>query len=117
MLTMQARDSDHGNTDPVDWCVCTWTALHQPWMTKDDGHDRYLQGRPEEAASLLNQSEEETRECFGEESERRLIVTYGDLAWLNYHTGDYTQSHTHCQRVEDILIHYETTQKSFDPLA
>ncbi|XP_067432180.1 interferon-induced protein with tetratricopeptide repeats 5-like isoform X1 [Thunnus thynnus] len=72
----------------------------------------YLQGRPEEAASLLNQSEEETRECFGEESERRLIVTYGDLAWLNYHTGDYTQSHTHCQRVEDILVKYPTSSSS-----
>ncbi|XP_071401817.1 interferon-induced protein with tetratricopeptide repeats 5-like [Centroberyx affinis] len=64
---------------------------------------RYLQDRPKEAASLLSQSEDKIRECFGEESERRLIVTYGDLAWLSYHTGDYTQSDTYCRRVEDIL--------------
>ncbi|XP_078147087.1 interferon-induced protein with tetratricopeptide repeats 5-like [Centroberyx gerrardi] len=69
---------------------------------------RYLQGRPEEAASLLSQSEEKTRECFGEESERRLIVTYGDLAWLSYHSGDFTQSDTYCRRVEDILVKYPT---------
>ncbi|XP_071383545.1 interferon-induced protein with tetratricopeptide repeats 5-like [Centroberyx affinis] len=69
---------------------------------------RYLQDKPEEAMSLLSQSEEKTRECFGEESERRLIVTYGDLAWLSYHTGDFTQSDTYCLRVEDILVKYPT---------
>uniref|UniRef100_A0A3Q0T5J5 Uncharacterized protein n=1 Tax=Amphilophus citrinellus TaxID=61819 RepID=A0A3Q0T5J5_AMPCI len=62
---------------------------------------RYLQGKPEEALSLLIESEEKTKECYGEESERRLIVTYGDLAWLKYHTKDYTQSQTYCQRVTD----------------
>ncbi|XP_038591447.1 interferon-induced protein with tetratricopeptide repeats 5-like isoform X2 [Micropterus salmoides] len=67
---------------------------------------RYLQGRRQEAMSLLNQSEEKTRECYGEESERRLIVTYGDQAWLKYHTGDYKQSHSYCQRVDDILVKY-----------
>ncbi|XP_071759707.2 interferon-induced protein with tetratricopeptide repeats 5-like isoform X1 [Centroberyx gerrardi] len=69
---------------------------------------RYLQGRPEEAASLLSQSEEKTRECFGEESERRLIVIYGDRAWLSYHTGDFTQSDKYWRRVEDILVKYPT---------
>uniref|UniRef100_A0A3P9AYN6 Interferon-induced protein with tetratricopeptide repeats 5 n=1 Tax=Maylandia zebra TaxID=106582 RepID=A0A3P9AYN6_9CICH len=38
-----------------------------------------------EALSLLNQSEETIRERHGDESERRLIVTYGDMAWLKYH--------------------------------
>lgn len=64
---------------------------------------RYLQGKPEEALSLLTESEEKTRECYGRESELRLIVTYGDLAWLKYHTEDYEQSQTYCQRVADIL--------------
>ncbi|XP_047464810.1 interferon-induced protein with tetratricopeptide repeats 5-like [Mugil cephalus] len=64
---------------------------------------RYLQGKPDEALSLLSQSEEKTRECYGEDCERRLIVTYGDMAWLIYHTGDSTQSQSYCQRVEDIL--------------
>ncbi|XP_071780600.2 interferon-induced protein with tetratricopeptide repeats 5-like isoform X1 [Centroberyx gerrardi] len=73
---------------------------------------RYLQGRPKEAASLLSQSEEETRECFGEESELRLIVTYGDLAWLSYHTGDFTQSDTYCRRVEDILVKHPTSSST-----
>ncbi|XP_071317978.1 interferon-induced protein with tetratricopeptide repeats 1-like [Trachinotus anak] len=69
---------------------------------------RYLQDRPEEAESLLNQSEEKTRECFGEESERRLTVMFGDLAWLKYHSGDYKESETSCQRVDDILNITET---------
>ncbi|XP_070782866.1 interferon-induced protein with tetratricopeptide repeats 5-like [Enoplosus armatus] len=69
---------------------------------------RYLQGRPEEAVALLNQSEETTKECYGEESERRLIVTYGDLAWLKYHTGDITQSQSYCQKVDNILLKYPT---------
>ncbi|XP_076616339.1 antiviral innate immune response effector IFIT1-like [Chaetodon auriga] len=69
---------------------------------------RYLQGRPEEAVSLLKQSEKITRESYGEENLRRLIVTYGDLAWLKYHTGDYTQSQSYCQAVEDILLTYPT---------
>ncbi|XP_039991097.1 interferon-induced protein with tetratricopeptide repeats 5-like isoform X2 [Xiphias gladius] len=67
---------------------------------------RYLQDQLEEAESLLNQSEEKTRECFGEESEPRLIVTYGDLAWLKYHIGDDEQSQAYCQRVHDILVKY-----------
>ncbi|XP_056222607.1 interferon-induced protein with tetratricopeptide repeats 5-like isoform X1 [Seriola aureovittata] len=69
---------------------------------------RYLQDRPKDAVSLLNQSEEKTRECYGQESEQRLIVTYGDLAWLKYHTGDYTQSESYCQRVDNILVKYPT---------
>ncbi|KAK2820753.1 hypothetical protein Q5P01_023712 [Channa striata] len=67
---------------------------------------RYLQGQLEEAESLLSQSEEKTRELYGEESERHLIVTYGDLAWLKYHTGDYAQSQTYWQRVQDILVKF-----------
>uniref|UniRef100_A0A3Q0SGL0 Uncharacterized protein n=1 Tax=Amphilophus citrinellus TaxID=61819 RepID=A0A3Q0SGL0_AMPCI len=59
---------------------------------------RYLQDQPEEALSLLNQSEETILEWYGDESERRLIVTYGDMAWLKYHTRDYTQSQSYCQR-------------------
>ncbi|XP_071383541.1 interferon-induced protein with tetratricopeptide repeats 5-like [Centroberyx affinis] len=70
---------------------------------------RYLQDKPEEAMSLLSQSEEKTRECFGEESELRLIVMNGDLAWLSYQTGDFTQSDTYCLRVEDILVKYPTS--------
>ncbi|XP_029933219.1 interferon-induced protein with tetratricopeptide repeats 5-like [Myripristis murdjan] len=73
---------------------------------------RYLQDRPEEAVLLLNQSEERTRERFGEESERWLIVTYGDLAWLSYHTGDYTLCEAYCGRVEDILLRNPTSSPS-----
>uniref|UniRef100_A0A8P4KQL0 Interferon-induced protein with tetratricopeptide repeats 12 n=1 Tax=Dicentrarchus labrax TaxID=13489 RepID=A0A8P4KQL0_DICLA len=65
---------------------------------------RYLQDRKEEAVALLNQSEEKTRECFTEDSERRLIVTYGDLAWLKYQTGDYT----HCCPSFSLQAKYPT---------
>ncbi|XP_030611549.1 interferon-induced protein with tetratricopeptide repeats 5-like [Archocentrus centrarchus] len=69
---------------------------------------RYLQDQQEEALSHLNQSEETITERYADESERRLIVTYGDMAWLKYHTGDYTQSQSYCQRVEDQLLKYTT---------
>ncbi|XP_039463189.1 interferon-induced protein with tetratricopeptide repeats 5-like [Oreochromis aureus] len=69
---------------------------------------RYLQDQQEEALSLLNQSEETIRESYGDESERRLIVTYGDMAWLKYHVGNFAQSQSYCQRVEDILVKYPT---------
>uniref|UniRef100_A0A3Q4M9C3 Uncharacterized protein n=1 Tax=Neolamprologus brichardi TaxID=32507 RepID=A0A3Q4M9C3_NEOBR len=65
---------------------------------------QYLQDQREEALSLLNQSEETIRERHGDESERRLIVTYGDMAWLKYHAGDFAQSQSYCQKVEDILV-------------
>ncbi|XP_039463156.1 interferon-induced protein with tetratricopeptide repeats 1-like isoform X1 [Oreochromis aureus] len=63
----------------------------------------FLQDQREEALSLLNQSEETIRESYGDESEKRLIVTYGDMAWLKYHVGDFAQSQSYCQRVEDTL--------------
>ncbi|KAL4008197.1 hypothetical protein ACER0C_002049 [Sarotherodon galilaeus] len=69
---------------------------------------RYLQDQHEEALKLLNQSEETIRESYGDQSERRLIVTYGDMAWLKYHDGDFAQSQSYCQRVEDILVKYPT---------
>uniref|UniRef100_A0A3P9AZD6 Interferon-induced protein with tetratricopeptide repeats 5 n=1 Tax=Maylandia zebra TaxID=106582 RepID=A0A3P9AZD6_9CICH len=67
-------------------------------------HLKYLQNQREEALSLLNQSEETIRERHGDESERRLIVTYGDMAWLKYHAGDFAQSQSYCKKVEDILV-------------
>ncbi|XP_076737122.1 antiviral innate immune response effector IFIT1-like isoform X2 [Maylandia zebra] len=69
---------------------------------------RYLQDQREEALKLLNQSEETIRESYGDESEKRLIVTYGDMAWMKYHDGDFAQSQSYCQRVEDILVKYAT---------
>ncbi|KAM6896909.1 interferon-induced protein with tetratricopeptide repeats 5-like [Xenentodon cancila] len=69
---------------------------------------RYLQGQPEKALPLLTQAEQKIRECYGEESERRLIVTYGDLAWLMYHTADQRQAYIYCQRVQDILSKHPT---------
>ncbi|XP_041830675.1 uncharacterized protein LOC121632924 [Melanotaenia boesemani] len=76
---------------------------------------RYLQGQPEEALSLLTQSEQTTKECYGEENERRLIVTYGDLAWLKYHTGDYQQSQSYWQKVQDILVCTQLGPEHPDP--
>uniref|UniRef100_A0AAZ1Y5L5 Uncharacterized protein n=1 Tax=Oreochromis aureus TaxID=47969 RepID=A0AAZ1Y5L5_OREAU len=44
---------------------------------------------------LKHQSDTDTTSCqvesYGDESERRLIVTYGDMAWLKYHDGDFVK--------------------------
>ncbi|XP_061563955.1 interferon-induced protein with tetratricopeptide repeats 5-like [Cololabis saira] len=69
---------------------------------------RYLQGQPEMGLPLLSQAEQKIRECHGGESERRLIVAYGDLAWFKYHTGDQTEAHAYCQKVQDILSKHPT---------
>lgn len=94
-LSTRLQDQTDGDLDQQDTTDHCFSFL---------AYVRYLQDRPEEAMVLLHQSEERTRERFGEESERRLIVTYGDLAWLSYHTGDYAQSEAYCCRVEDILL-------------
>uniref|UniRef100_A0A3B5KPJ4 Interferon-induced protein with tetratricopeptide repeats 5 n=1 Tax=Xiphophorus couchianus TaxID=32473 RepID=A0A3B5KPJ4_9TELE len=65
-----------------------------------------LLNRPDEALKQLLKSQQTTEEVYGEDSERRLIVTYGDLAWLNYHTGNFTKSQTYYQRAQDILKKY-----------
>ncbi|RVE59242.1 hypothetical protein OJAV_G00186490 [Oryzias javanicus] len=71
---------------------------------------RYLQGQPEEALELFNQSEERTREVY--DDERRFIVMYGDMAWLKYHTGDLEGAQRLCQRVEDILRRHPAASDS-----
>uniref|UniRef100_A0A3Q0SGA5 Interferon-induced protein with tetratricopeptide repeats 15 n=1 Tax=Amphilophus citrinellus TaxID=61819 RepID=A0A3Q0SGA5_AMPCI len=65
-------------------------------------HSYNFLDQQEEALSHLNQSEETITERYADESERRLIVTYGDMAWLKYHTGDYTQSQSYCQRLPSL---------------
>ncbi|XP_007572822.1 interferon-induced protein with tetratricopeptide repeats 5-like isoform X1 [Poecilia formosa] len=70
---------------------------------------RYHQNQPDEALKLLLKSEQTTKEVYLEDSERRLIVTYGDLAWLYYHTGKFTKSQKYCQRAQDVLIKYPTS--------
>ncbi|XP_030630940.1 interferon-induced protein with tetratricopeptide repeats 5-like [Chanos chanos] len=63
---------------------------------------KYLLGSSQEALTYLQKSVELTKECQGEDSERNLIVTYGDLAWLHYHTGDYTQCESYLGKLKDI---------------
>ncbi|KAM9700080.1 LOW QUALITY PROTEIN: interferon-induced protein with tetratricopeptide repeats 1-like, partial [Menidia menidia] len=67
---------------------------------------RFLQGAPEEAQALLDQSQQELEEVYGPKGDRRLLVTYGDQAWLSYHRGDFVQAESYCQRVEDILLKF-----------
>ncbi|XP_051795518.1 interferon-induced protein with tetratricopeptide repeats 5-like [Acanthochromis polyacanthus] len=76
---------------------------------------RYLQVRPQEALALLSQSEDRTRECYGEDSERRLIVTYGDMAWMHYHHGDHKQAESYCSRVQHTLEKHPSGSSEFLP--
>uniref|UniRef100_A0A3P8SKK7 Interferon-induced protein with tetratricopeptide repeats 15 n=1 Tax=Amphiprion percula TaxID=161767 RepID=A0A3P8SKK7_AMPPE len=75
----------------------------------------YLQGRPQEALALLSQSEDRTRECYGDDSERRLIVTYGDMAWIHYHHGDQKQAESYCSRVQHILVKHPSGSSELLP--
>ncbi|KAM9425095.1 interferon-induced protein with tetratricopeptide repeats 10 isoform 2-T2 [Pholidichthys leucotaenia] len=75
---------------------------------------RFLQGQPDDAESLLIQSEEMIEEVYGMENQR-FVVIYGDRAWLKYHAKDYSQSETYCQRVQDILSKYSTDSSVLPP--
>ncbi|XP_030630939.1 interferon-induced protein with tetratricopeptide repeats 5-like [Chanos chanos] len=73
---------------------------------------KYLLGSSQEALTYLQKSVELTKDYRGEDSERHLIVTYGDLAWLHYHTGDYTQCESYLGKLKDIREKFPTKSTS-----
>ncbi len=49
------------------------------------GYVKFLLGRKEEVLTHLIQSETLIKENLGLNSDKTLIVTYGNFAWINYH--------------------------------
>lgn len=80
-------------------------------LTKKDGLARtysalayiqYLLGFHEEAHNNLMTSMELHMECHGDEFHKTLIVTYGNLAWLNYHMKNYTECESYLKKLQKI---------------
>ncbi|KAJ7987737.1 hypothetical protein DPEC_G00329590 [Dallia pectoralis] len=63
---------------------------------------KYLKGDPEEAMANLLKAEQLTREHCGGDLEKCLIVTYGDLAWLQYHVGYYIKCQSYLDKLDKI---------------
>ncbi|KAG5262850.1 hypothetical protein AALO_G00279580 [Alosa alosa] len=69
---------------------------------------RYLQGFPDDALTNLVKSEEFTREYQGDDRERFLIVTYGNLAWLHHHLGSYSECESYLEKLVSIKEKFPT---------
>ncbi|KAI7797230.1 interferon-inducible protein IFI58, partial [Triplophysa rosa] len=63
---------------------------------------KFLQGFQEEALSNIMTSLKLYKECHEEEFNKSLIVTYGNLAWINYHMKNYTDCESYLQKVQKI---------------
>ncbi|KAL0984135.1 hypothetical protein UPYG_G00137570 [Umbra pygmaea] len=73
---------------------------------------KYLKGFREEAMADLLKSEELTREYYGRDCEKHLIVTYGDLTWLHYHMGDYVKCQSYLEKLDEIKNKFPTDSMS-----
>ncbi|XP_026869302.2 interferon-induced protein with tetratricopeptide repeats 5-like [Electrophorus electricus] len=63
---------------------------------------RYLLGSPKEALIKLEESVALTRECHENNCDKWLIVTYGNLAWIQYHIKCYTECESYLDKLRDI---------------
>ncbi|KAI7796533.1 interferon-inducible protein IFI58, partial [Triplophysa rosa] len=63
---------------------------------------KYLLGSYEEALTNLQKSEELTKDCYGDNCEERLIVTYGNFAWLHFHMEHNTECKSYLDKLKEI---------------
>ncbi|XP_065098901.1 interferon-induced protein with tetratricopeptide repeats 10 [Paramisgurnus dabryanus] len=73
---------------------------------------KFLQGFQEEALNNLMTSVKLYIECHEEEFHKTLIVTYGNLAWLNYHMNNYTECESYLQKLQTIDEKHSTKASS-----
>ncbi len=66
------------------------------------GYVKFLLGRKEEVLTHLIQSETLIKENLGLNSDKTLIVTYGNFAWINYHMKNYTESESYLMKLQKI---------------
>ncbi|KAL6475173.1 hypothetical protein MHYP_G00162130 [Metynnis hypsauchen] len=63
---------------------------------------KYLLGFPTEALSNLQKCEELTKEYRENDCDKWLIVTYGNMAWLQYHMKSYAECESYVEKLRDI---------------
>ncbi|XP_076856329.1 interferon-induced protein with tetratricopeptide repeats 5-like [Brachyhypopomus gauderio] len=63
---------------------------------------KYLLGSPKEALTKLEESVALTKQCHENNCDKWLIVTYGNLAWVQYHMECYTECERYLGKLRDI---------------
>ncbi|GCB75985.1 hypothetical protein scyTo_0015404 [Scyliorhinus torazame] len=61
-----------------------------------------LQGNCEEAIQNLKEAKKILRENHEEEFDKRIIITYGNCAWVYYHMGQLTEAQSYLDKLETI---------------
>ncbi|XP_072335080.1 interferon-induced protein with tetratricopeptide repeats 1-like isoform X2 [Scyliorhinus torazame] len=61
-----------------------------------------LQGKCEEAIQNLSTAETILRENHEDEFDKRIIITYGNYAWVYYHKGQLTKAQSYLDKLERI---------------
>ncbi|XP_072335101.1 interferon-induced protein with tetratricopeptide repeats 5-like [Scyliorhinus torazame] len=61
-----------------------------------------LQGNCEEAIQNLKEAEKVLRENHEDEFNKRIIVTYGNYAWVYYHMGQLTEAQSYLDKLERV---------------
>ncbi|KAM9394649.1 interferon-induced protein with tetratricopeptide repeats 1-like isoform 1-T1 [Salvelinus alpinus] len=63
----------------------------------------YALGSTEDALHCLKKAEEAIRQSRQDGVELRLVVHYGNVAWVHYHQGELTESQTYVEKVGRLL--------------
>ncbi|XP_065098657.1 interferon-induced protein with tetratricopeptide repeats 5-like [Paramisgurnus dabryanus] len=63
---------------------------------------KYLLGSYKEALTNLKKSVELTKDFYGDNCDEKLIVTYGNFAWLHFHMTQYAECKSYLEKLKDI---------------
>uniref|UniRef100_A0A3B1JYC6 Uncharacterized protein n=1 Tax=Astyanax mexicanus TaxID=7994 RepID=A0A3B1JYC6_ASTMX len=72
---------------------------------------RYLYGDLVEALADLRKSEDLAKRHFGKRSEKFLMVTYGDFAWLYFHMGKVSLAEYYLKKVDEIRVKFGSSNE------
>ncbi|XP_037651298.1 interferon-induced protein with tetratricopeptide repeats 1-like [Sebastes umbrosus] len=70
------------------------------------GFIQYKLGLTEDAQSLFNKAAEAYRQMRNEDEGPWLVVNYRNLAWLNHHLGDQTESQAYLTKIDALMKKY-----------
>ncbi|XP_072525715.1 uncharacterized protein [Salminus brasiliensis] len=67
---------------------------------------RYLYGDLDKALTNLHKSEDFAKKYYGEDRDKFLMVTYGDLAWLQFHLENVSLAEDYLKKVDGISVKF-----------
>uniref|UniRef100_A0A4W5MX00 Interferon-induced protein with tetratricopeptide repeats 1-like n=1 Tax=Hucho hucho TaxID=62062 RepID=A0A4W5MX00_9TELE len=78
---------------------CSWTGYLYNFLA----YLHHALGSTEDTLQCLKKAEEAIRQNNPDDVELRLVVLYGNLAWVHYHQGELTESQTYVEKVGRLL--------------